>query len=194
MYPKKFENALAAIRRLPGTGGKTAEKYAYAILEWPEDKYESFIQALNDLRSLKHCSVCGNLTDGDVCEICADQDRDHNLICVVASPKDLYAIENMENFNGVYHVLNGMINTAKGILPDKLNINSLEERISDETEEVILALDPTLEGETTAMYLTKLLEKKVPVSKLAAGIPMGGKLDYTDTRTLAKAFEGRRKQ
>lgn len=194
MYPKKFENALAAIRRLPGTGGKTAEKYAYAILEWPEDKYESFIQALNDLRSLKHCSVCGNLTDGDVCEICADQDRDHNLICVVASPKDLYAIENMENFNGVYHVLNGMINTAKGILPDKLNIDSLEERISDETEEVILALDPTLEGETTAMYLTKLLEKKVPVSKLAAGIPMGGKLDYTDTRTLAKAFEGRRKQ
>lgn len=194
MYPKKFENALAAIRRLPGTGGKTAEKYAYAILEWPQEKYDSFIQALDELRNLKHCSVCGNLTDQDVCEICADSDRNHNLICVVASPKDLYAIENIENYDGVYHVLNGLINTAKGILPDRLNIDSLKNRINEDTEEVILALDPTIEGETTSMYLSKLLEDRVSVSKLASGIPMGGKLDYTDTRTLAKAFEGRRKQ
>ena len=115
-------------------------------------------------------------------------------MCIRDSPKDLYAIENMENYDGVYHVLNGLINTAKGILPDRLNIDSLENRINEDTEEVILALDPTIEGETTSMYLSKLLEDRVSVSKLASGIPMGGKLDYTDTRTLAKAFEGRRKQ
>lgn len=193
MYPKKFEDAVASIRRLPNTGGKTAEKYAYAMMDWPQEKFDSFIQALEELRNLKRCKVCGNLSDQDVCEICADENRDHNVICVVASPKDVFAIEDSQDFPGVYHVLNGLVNTTKGILPDRLNIDSLEERVNDDTEEVILALDPTIEGETTAMYLTKLLEDRVQVTKLASGIPMGGKLDYTDARTLAKAFEGRRK-
>lgn len=193
MYPKKFEDAVAAIRRLPNTGGKTAEKYAYAMMDWPQEKFISFIQALEELRNLKRCKVCGNLSDQDVCEICSDENRDHNVICVVASPKDVFAIEDSQDFPGVYHVLNGLVNTTKGILPDRLNIDSLEERVNDNTEEVILALDPTIEGETTAMYLTKLLEDRVQVTKLASGIPMGGKLDYTDARTLAKAFEGRRK-
>lgn len=193
MYPKKFEDAVAAIRRLPNTGGKTAEKYAYAMMDWPQEKFDSFIQALEELRNLKRCKVCGNLSDHDVCEICADESRDHNVICVVASPKDVFAIEDSQDFPGVYHVLNGLVNTTKGILPDRLNIDSLEERVNDNTEEVILALDPTIEGETTAMYLMKLLEDRVQVTKLASGIPMGGKLDYTDARTLAKAFEGRRK-
>ena len=137
--------------------------------------------------------MCGNLSDGDICSICSDQNRDHTLLCVVQSPKDILAIESIQEYKGVYHVLNGVINTSKGILPEDINIDSLVDRINkDEINEVILALDPTVEGETTSLYIEKLIGKDVLVTRLAYGIPMGGHLDYTDSLTLLKAFQGRK--
>lgn len=193
MYPASFENLILELHKLPGVGMKSAERMAFAILGWDEDQKEEMIRAFKDASKLKRCRVCGNLTDQDECDICSDPDRNHNQICVVQSEKDLYAIESMNEFEGVYHVLHGAINIQKGILPEQLNIDSLEDRINDETEEVILALDPTMEGETTAMYLSRLLSDRVLVTKLASGIPFGGKLDYADAKTLSKAFNGRTK-
>ena len=192
MYPRKFEDLMIAFHKLPGVGNKTAERYAFHALDWDEETINEMIQALEGLKTIKHCKVCGNLSDEDTCEFCRNEYRDHTVICVVQSPKDISAIESMQEFNGVYHVLNGVINTQKGILPDQLNIQALIDRIHDDTKEVILALDPTVEGETTALYLSKLLENKVSVTRLAHGIPVGGHLDYTDARTLLKAFQGRK--
>lgn len=192
MYPRKFEDLIIEFQKLPGVGAKTAERYAYAVLGWDEGTIDEWIKVLRNLKTLKYCKICGNLSDEDVCEFCSSEHRDKNVICVVQSPKDISAIESMQEYNGVYHVLNGVINTQKGILPDQLNIQSLLDRINENTKEIILALDPTVEGETTSLYLTKLLEDKVQVTHLAHGIPIGGHLDYTDARTLAKAFLGRK--
>lgn len=195
MYPKKFEDLIAAFRRLPGVGIKTAERYAFTVLDWDQETLEEMIASLQAVRNgLDVCEVCGNLCEGSECEICSDHTRDHRIICVVQSPKDVIAMEKMNTYNGVYHVLNGVINTAKGIMPQDLNIDSLLRRIDEQTEEVILATNPTVEGETTALYLSKLLEDQhVNVTRIAHGLPMGGHLDYADELTLQKAFEGRKK-
>ncbi|WP_279071325.1 recombination mediator RecR [Faecalicoccus pleomorphus] len=194
MYPKKFENLILAFQNLPGVGRKTAERYAFETLNWEQQKKEEFVNALQVLiDGVDTCKVCGNLSDGDICSICSDQNRDHTLLCVVQSPKDILAIESIQEYKGVYHVLNGVINTSKGILPEDINIDSLVDRINkDEINEVILALDPTVEGETTSLYIEKLIGKDVLVTRLAYGIPMGGHLDYTDSLTLLKAFQGRK--
>lgn len=193
MYPKKFEDLIQAYSKLPGVGRKTAERYAFTTLNWDEEWINEFITSLSAIKDgIKHCEVCGNLSDGDKCEFCMNDTRNHNVICVVQSPKDIAAIESMQEYNGVYHVLNGLINIQKGILPENLNIQSLVNRINDDIEEVIIATDPTLEGETTALYITKLLDGRTKVTRLAHGIPMGGHLDYTDAHTLLKAFEGRK--
>ena len=192
MYPRKFEDLIIAFHKLPGVGNKTAERYAFHALDWDDETINEMIHALEGLKSIQHCKVCGNLSDEDTCEFCKNEYRDHSVICVVQNPKDISAIESMQEYSGVYHVLNGVINTQKGILPDQLNIQSLLDRINEDTKEVILALDPTVEGETTALYLSKLLENKVSVTRLAHGIPVGGHLDYTDARTLLKAFQGRK--
>ena len=193
MYPKKFEDLIQAYSKLPGVGRKTAERYAFTTLNWDEEWINEFITSLSAIKDgIKHCEVCGNLSDGDKCEFCMNDTRNHNVICVVQSPKDIAAIESMQEYNGVYHVLNGLINIQKGILPENLNIQSLVNRINDDIEEVIIATDPTVEGETTALYITKLLDGRTKVTRLAHGIPMGGHLDYTDTHTLLKAFEGRK--
>lgn len=193
MYPKKFEDLIQAYSKLPGVGRKTAERYAFTTLNWDEEWINEFITSLSAIKDgIKHCEVCGNLSDGDKCEFCMNDTRNHNVICVVQSPKDIAAIESMQEYNGVYHVLNGLINIQKGILPENLNIQSLVNRINDDIEEVIIATDPTVEGETTALYITKLLDEKTKVTRLAHGIPMGGHLDYTDAHTLLKAFEGRK--
>ena len=192
MYPRKFEDLIIAFQKLPGVGAKTAERYAFHALEWDEETINEMIESLQGLKNIHHCKVCGNLSDEDICEFCKNEYRDHQVICVVQSPKDIGVMEGMQEFNGVYHVLNGVINTQKGILPDQLNIDSLMKRVNDDTKEVILALDPTVEGETTTLYLSKLLEDKVTVTRLAHGIPVGGHLDYTDARTLQKAFQGRK--
>ncbi|MBE6120258.1 MAG: recombination protein RecR [Erysipelotrichaceae bacterium] len=194
MYPKKFENLILAFQNLPGVGRKTAERYAFETLNWEQEKREEFVNALQVLiEGVNTCKVCGNLSDGDICSICSDQNRNHTLLCVVQSPKDILAIESIQEYKGVYHVLNGVINTSRGILPEDINIDSLVDRIhKDEIKEVILALDPTVEGETTSLYIEKLIGKDVLVTRLAYGIPMGGHLDYTDSLTLLKAFQGRK--
>lgn len=192
MYPREIEDLIFEMQKLPGVGLKTAERFAFTILNLSKEDRDHFSKTIKDLDHIKHCKVCGNLTDHEICSICENQNRDHNMICVVSQPKDILTLENMNSYEGVYHVLNGLINTSKGILPDQLDIENLLKRITQETEEVILALDPTVEGETTALYLQKLLENHVKVSKLASGIPMGAHLDYTDSKTLSRAFEGRK--
>lgn len=192
MYPREIEDLIFEMQKLPGVGLKTAERFAFTILNLSKEDRDHFSKTIKDLDHIKHCKVCGNLTDHEICSICENQNRDRNMICVVSQPKDILTLENMNSYEGVYHVLNGLINTSKGILPDQLDIENLLKRITPETEEVILALDPTVEGETTALYLQKLLENHVKVSKLASGIPMGAHLDYTDSKTLSRAFEGRK--
>ncbi len=195
MYPKKFEDLIMAFRKLPGVGQKTAERYAYALLDWNEEEFNEFDQSIHHMKSgLNYCEVCGNMSEGKRCEYCENQNRNHHMICIVKSTKDIEAIEAMDSYHGVYHVLKGLINTQKGILPDDLNLQSLIDRVEkdQDIEEVIIALDSTIDGETTALYIEKLLEDKVKVTRLAYGIPIGGHLDYTDSLTLLKAFEGRK--
>lgn len=192
MYPKKFQNMIDSYQKLPGVGKKTAERYAFKTLDWDEETLDQFIQSLTDLKKgITYCHICGNLSEEDICDICKNENRNHNFICVVQNPKNIDSIEAMQEFNGVYHVLNGTINVSKGVLPEQLNIQSLINRINEDTEEVILALDPTADGETTSMYISKLLNNKCKVTKLANGIPLGSHLDYTDPLTLLKAFQKR---
>lgn len=193
MYPKTFDDLIYEFQKLPGVGAKTAERYAFTVLGWSEEEISEFSDILRALKkNVKKCTRCGNLTEGEICDFCNDSSRNQNIICVVQNPKDISTIESMQEYNGVYHVLDGLINTQKGILPDQLNIMSLVDRINNDTEEVILALDPTVEGETTSLYISKLLEGKCRVTRLAHGIPVGSHLDYTDAMTLLKAFEGRK--
>ena len=193
MYPKTFDDLIYEFQKLPGVGAKTAERYAFTVLGWSEEEISEFSDILRVLKkNVKKCTRCGNLTEGEICDFCNDSSRNQNIICVVQNPKDISTIESIQEYNGVYHVLDGLINTQKVILPDQLNIMSLVDRINNDTEEVILALDPTVEGETTSLYISKLLEGKCRVTRLAHGIPVGSHLDYTDAMTLLKAFEGRK--
>ena len=181
------------LQKLPGVGAKTAERYAFTVLGWSDEEISELAETLVNLKKkVKKCTRCGNLTEDELCEFCKNSNRNQNIICVVQNPKDISVIESMQQYNGVYHVLDGLINTQKGVLPDQLNIMTLLNRVNERTEEVILALDPTVEGETTALYISKLLEGKCRVSRLAHGIPVGSHLDYTDAMTLLKAFEGRK--
>ncbi len=194
MYPKKFAAMVEQFQRLPGVGSKTAERYAFEVLEWDKSDIERMITALVDMKDQIHtCEVCGNLTENNKCPVCEDLNRDHGIICVVQTPRDVIAMEKTNEFKGVYHVLNGVISTSKGILPEDINIPSLIERINQDTKEIIIATNPTVEGETTALYLAKLLEKyPITVTRIAHGLPMGGHLDYADELTLIKALEGRK--
>ncbi len=195
-YPRSLEKLIEYFRMLPSVGSKTAERYALRILEMDAEDVAGFSRQLAIIQqSIRHCTVCGNLTDTPVCGICSDENRDHSTICVVQTAKDVLAIEKTEQYHGVYHVLNGAISTTKGILPEDINLSSLFARISEQTKEVIIATNPTLEGDTTALYISKMLkDKPLTVTRLAAGLPMGGNLDYADELTLMKAFEGRVKQ
>lgn len=194
MYPKKFENLIDCLKMLPGVGLKSAERYAFDMLNYSDEEIDLFIQSLIDLKeSISYCHICGNLADGDICEICKDHDRDESIICVVQSPKDVIAMEKTQEFKGMYHVLNGVISTSKGVMPEDINLATLLERINEHTKEVIIATNPTVEGETTALYIGKILESKgVHVTRIAHGLPMGSHLDYADELTLIKALEGRK--
>ena len=195
MYPKSILKLIEDFKSLPGVGTKTAERYALRILEKDEEEVEMFAEDLLNLKKkIRYCRICGNITEGEICDICADDSRNHAVICVVQEAKDIFALEKT-GYKGVYHVLNGAISPAKGILPDHINIPSLLDRVDENVEEVILATNPTMEGETTALYLSKILkEKNTEVSRLAHGLPMGGNLDYADELTLIKAMEGRTKE
>jgi len=195
MIPASLEKLVESFRILPGVGAKSAERYALSMLDASLEDVEEFAKALLDVKTkIKTCPVCGNLTEEDKCSICSDSSRDHHTICVVQSMKDVIAMEKTNEYKGVYHVLQGLISTTKGILPEDLNIKSLLERLNDETKEIILATNATMEGETTALYLDKILSGKgVLVTRIAYGLPMGGHLDYADELTLIKAIEGRKK-
>lgn len=197
MYPSSLEKLIELFRSLPSVGRKTAERYAMAVLEMPEENVEAFSKQMMDvLRKIRKCPVCGNITESEKCEICSDENRDHTVICVVQQPRDVMALERLGQFKGVYHVLHGAISTVKGILPEDINIESLFSRIDDNTKEIIIATNSTLEGDTTALYLTKRLRsyENITVTRLASGLPSGGNLDYADDVTLMRAFQGRIRQ
>lgn len=185
---------ISQFERLPGIGKKTAQRLAFSILEQPPEVAEKFAEALvNAKRKIHFCSVCQGLTDKEVCDICSDTRRDRSVICVVAEPRDVMAFERTREFSGVYHVLHGVISPLDGITPDRLRIKELMARLSDsEVKEIIMATNPTVEGEATASYLSRLIKPMgIKVTRLAYGIPVGGDLEYADEFTLARALEGR---
>jgi len=197
MYPNVLERLIEYFRLLPSVGQKTAERYALQMLELPKEDLEGFANQLLLVREkINECPVCGNLTEHEVCPICGDETRDHNTICVVQQPKDVIAIEKIGQFNGVYHVLHGAISPIKGIMPEDLNFSNLFERINENTKEIIIATNSTMEGDTTALYISKILKDypNVTVTRLASGLPTGSNLDYADELTLSRAFSGRTKQ
>ncbi len=180
--------------KLPGVGRKTAQRFAFHILNLPEEKARDFSQAILDARTkIKKCPVCGNLTDGELCPICSAKGREAGLICVVEDPRDVLAFERTKEYNGVYHVLHGLISPMDGVGPEQINVKSLLERVAKgQVGEVIMATNPTVEGEATAMYLSRLLKPfQVKVTRLAYGIPVGGNLEYADEVTLYRALAGR---
>ncbi len=195
MYPLSLQTLIEQFRRLPGVGEKTAERYALVIADLPEEDARSFAEALINVKTRLHrCPVCGNLTDEEECAVCRDKERDRDLIFVVQSPRDVTAMERTGEYQGLYHVLNGLISSSKGILPEDLNIDKLVER-AKQAKEVIIATSATMDGETTAMYLDRLLKKECPdllVTRIAHGIPAGGMLDYADEITLSHALADRR--
>jgi recombination protein RecR len=195
MYPKALQNAIEQLRKLPGVGQKTAERYAFALLNYNTEEIQDFATSILEAKMTLHpCRICGNLSQNDLCDICSDHRRDQTLICVVQDVKDVAALERMAEYKGLYHVLGGVISTQKGILPEDINLETLLPRLTPEVKEVIIATNPTMDGETTALYLAKRLEKQsCTVSRLAHGIPMGGHVDYVDDMTLIKAMEGRKK-
>ena len=195
-YPRSLNRLINELGKLPGIGGKTAQRLAFHVLSLSDREAEALASAIMEAKqTLHYCSVCGNLTDREVCGICSDESRDRSVICVVETPQDVMAMERIREFRGTYHVLHGAISPAEGIGPSDINLKSLIERLqsSDEVKEVIIATNPNIEGEATAMYIARLLKPAgIKVTRIAHGIPVGGDLEYADEVTLLKAMEGRR--
>ena len=192
--PAALERLTEQFARLPGVGMKSAQRLAFHVLEMPLEGAEAFAEAIVDARrSIHPCPVCQNLTDQETCPICADPERDHSVLCVVAEPKDVIAMERAREYDGVYHVLHGVISPLSHVGPDDLRIRELISRVSQGgVREVIMATNPDTEGEATAMYLSRLLRPMdVKVTRLAYGIPVGRQLEYADEVTLLRALEGR---
>lgn len=193
---KSLDNLIENLYKLPGVGKKSAERMAFSLLEFPQEDLDEIAIAISELKKKIHfCPICGMITDIDGCYICDDKNREEDTIMVVCFPKDVLSIERSGAFNGQYHVLNGEISLSKGMDVSSLNIDSLLDRVEKGNfNEIILATNPTVDGETTAAYLNKLLEKyNVNVTRLAYGLQIGGNLDYVDPLTLSKALEGRHK-
>jgi recombination protein RecR len=195
-YAKPLNDLIRALSGLPGIGGKSAQRLAFHILSMRADDANAIAEAILEAkRKMKYCSVCGNLTDADPCGLCEDGARDRSMICVVENPRDVAAIERMGEFNGFYHVLHGAISPMDGIGPDDINLRQLLTRLQkdDDVKEIILATNPTIEGEATAMYIARLIKPAgIRVTRIAHGVPVGGDLEYADEVTLSKAMEGRR--
>lgn len=194
-YPEPITKLMDSFMKLPGIGPKTAARLAFFTLDMKEEDVLDFAKALVDAkRNLSFCSVCGHITDKDPCYICADTSRDRSIICVVQEAKDVIAMEKMRDFRGLYHVLHGTISPMDGIGPEDINIPDLLKRLQDDTiQEVVLATNPNVEGEATAMYISRLLKPSgIKVTRIAHGLPVGGDLEYADEVTLSKALEGRR--
>lgn len=194
-YPEPIAKLIDAFSRLPGIGPKTAARLAFHVLRMKEDDVIDFAKALVSVkRNLHFCSICCNITDIDPCRICQDKSRDNSVICVVQESRDLVAMERTKEFQGLYHVLQGAISPMEGVGPDEIRIAELLRRLSDDRiQEMILATNPNVEGEATAMYLSRLVKPfGIKVTRIAHGLPVGGDLEYADEVTLSKALEGRR--
>ena len=194
MATKSLERLIDEFNKLPGIGRKSATRLAFHILEMSEEQVEKVSEAMKEVKkTIKKCPVCGDFCENDLCNICADETRDKEIVCVVEDSRDIISFEKTGKYNGTYHVLNGKIAPLNGMTPDKLNIKSLLERVAaTDINEVILALNPDLEGETTSLYLTKLLKPfGVKITKIASGIPIGGNIEFADTATISKALDGR---
>lgn len=196
MYPEVLNDAVASFKKLPGIGEKSAERYALSILELSEEDINTFAENVKKCKEKLHrCSVCGHLTDKDVCSICSNKDRKDNLICVVEDYKSVFMFEKSGSFEGKYHVLNGLISPMDGVYPEDINLSSLMSRLegNEKDAEIILALKPSIEGETTTLYIKKIFENKnIKVSRLSYGIPMGVEIDYLDSITLDRALLDRK--
>ena len=193
-FPAALEDLADQFARLPGIGGKTAQRLAFHVLELPYEDAQAFADAIIAAKQTVHtCSVCQNLTDREVCPICDDEMRDQSLICVVAEPKDVIAMERSREFSGVYHVLHGVISPLNNVTQNDIRIRELLQRVAKgSVREVIMATNPDTEGEATAMYISRLLRPmEVKVTRLAYGVPVGSQLEYADEITLSRALEGR---
>ncbi|SHF34469.1 MULTISPECIES: recombination mediator RecR [Caloramator] len=193
-YPIKVAKLIEELSKLPGVGNKTAQRLAFYIINMDKRDVESLADAIIEAKeTIKYCSVCGNLTDTDPCVICSNTARDRSTICVVQEPKDVIAMERTKEYKGLYHVLHGAISPMLGIGPDDIKIKELLSRMNEEVKEVIIATNPNVEGEATAMYIARLIKPLgIKVSRIAHGIPVGGDIEYADEVTLLKALEGRR--
>ncbi len=194
-YPKPLAKLIGELSKLPGIGYKSAQRLAFYILSYEDSEAKALADSITDAkRDMKYCSVCGNLTDNDPCVICADDSRRKDVICVVESPRDVMAMERIKEFDGLYHVLNGVISPMEGIGPEDINLKSLIERLqTSDVKELIIATNPNIEGEATAMYIARLIKPAgIKVTRIAHGLPVGGDLEYADEVTLLKAMEGRR--
>jgi recombination protein RecR len=194
LFARPLAELISQLERLPGVGPKSAQRLGFHVVRMPLDDVRRLSDALVHAReSLRLCTVCQNVSEGDVCETCGDPRRDPSMICVVSEPRDVAAMERIHEFKGRYHVLHGLLNPMDGIGPEHLKVRELIERLRDEVTEVIVATNPTIDGDTTALYLAKLIKPLgVKVTRLAHGMPVGGELDYADSATLLSALEYRR--
>lgn len=194
-YPNVIQNLIECFKKLPGVGGKTAERMALSVLEIDKETIDLFAKSLKETKTkIRRCEKCNNLSEEEKCEICKDKNRNKEILCVVEEPKFVNLFEQLNIFDGYYHVLDGLISPIDGINPEDINIPNLIERVKkDKVKEIILALKPSIEGETTALYISKMLEDTdIKISKIAHGVPMGADIDYVDSLTLEMALENRR--
>ena len=192
--PKSFQDLVNNLTILPGVGEKTAERYVYSLYERDNEEVQNLADSLiNFKNNIKVCNICGCLSDNEICEVCSDKSRDKSTICIVEDSKNVFFIEKTKKYNGYYHILNGLISPIEGINPEDLNLSSLMDRINDDVKEIIIALNPSIEGEVTSSYIQKILEgKDVKVSRLSYGIPMGSDIEYLDPIMISKAWDDRK--
>ncbi|WAW14947.1 recombination mediator RecR [Peptostreptococcus equinus] len=194
-YSEPIDRLINEFSKLPGVGRKTAQRLAFHVINMQNDDVQGLARALQDVKKeIKYCKVCCNISDSDICSICSNNHRDESTICVVEDPRDVMAMERTKDYNGKYHVLNGVISPMDGIGPEMLKIKELMSRLGDgKVKEIIMATNPTIEGEATAMYISRLVKPMgIKVTRIAHGLPVGGDLEYADDVTISKALEGRR--
>lgn len=194
MYPQSLKNLIESFKLLPGIGEKTAERLAFSILDLEEENVDFFAEELKKTkRNIKNCSICNSLTENEICDICSSKDRNNSVLCVVEDAKNVFVFEKTGLFHGKYHVLNGLISPLEGINPEDIGLDKLIERIKTEKfKEIIIAVKPSIEGETTALYIKSILEGlDIVVSRIASGVPIGADMEYIDIMTLERAFQDR---
>lgn len=191
---KYLENCIHELSKLPGIGPKSASRIAFYLLKIPKLQVDGLINAIEDLKNnIRYCSVCGGISDADICDVCSDESRDKSVMCVVEEVEDMLSIEKTGAFNGLYHVLGGVISPLDGVGPENLAINSLVERCQSGVQEVIIATNPTIEGDATALYIASFLKPlHIKIMRIAHGLPVGSDLEFVDAPTLAKSIAGRR--